>query len=428
MIKDLISIIIPAYNAEKMIRYTLDSVEEQRYRKLEIIVVNDGSKDNTSEIAKEYAEMDKRIKVIDIPNGGVSNARNTGLENANGEYIMFLDSDDNYTTPNAILNMYKTIKRDKSSMVVCAFTHPGFEMHLKSGVYNMDNKKDFIKYYQDFFAHGMPWNKLFRRECITEKFDVNLHFTEDEIFNLENLHNMKKISVINEVYHNYYCAPYDPQGEASAVNKIFSNADYDFWSGKNTAWYACMNTYPNRVNAIEKYHADKKDDMLFVRSFDLFFWDFSIMLKNHTYEEFMKIALRTIFDEPLFQKSLENKERYGLKLKKYTNEDIDKFTHLATYAFNDIKGHNKKLSMYKVFLCLFGNIFYTAFPILNDMDMLASCFNSMRCNSSPEAAYAKNILRKAKGEEEKKLDKEAFKVGAEQSVEVLSCDEIKQKC
>ena len=90
----LVSVIIPAYNAEKYIAFCLDTVTAQTYRNLEIIVVDDGSKDSTGKICDEYAEKDSRIKVIHQDNKGVAQTRNVGLDNASGEYFAFIDSDD----------------------------------------------------------------------------------------------------------------------------------------------------------------------------------------------------------------------------------------------------------------------------------------------------------------------------------------------
>ena len=94
MKQPLISVIIPVYGVEKYISQCLESVINQTYKNLEIIVVNDGTKDRSAEIAKEYAAKDSRIKVYDFKNGGLSVARNRGLEIATGDYISYIDSDD----------------------------------------------------------------------------------------------------------------------------------------------------------------------------------------------------------------------------------------------------------------------------------------------------------------------------------------------
>ena len=90
----LISVIVPVYNAEKYLRECLDSIVNQTYKNIEIILVDDGSTDGSGAICDEYADKDVRIKVYHIPNGGASNARNLGIDNADGEYLMFVDSDD----------------------------------------------------------------------------------------------------------------------------------------------------------------------------------------------------------------------------------------------------------------------------------------------------------------------------------------------
>ena len=94
MEKDLISIIIPVYNVEKYLKECVDSVRKQTYKNLEIILIDDGSKDNSGKLCDELAKEDNRIKVIHKENGGLSDARNVGIENATGEYIQFIDSDD----------------------------------------------------------------------------------------------------------------------------------------------------------------------------------------------------------------------------------------------------------------------------------------------------------------------------------------------
>ena len=92
--KTVISIIVPIYNAEQYLSECIDSLVNQSFEDIEIILINDGSTDNSSKICKEYEEKDKRINYIEIKNSGVSHARNVGVENANGKWITFIDADD----------------------------------------------------------------------------------------------------------------------------------------------------------------------------------------------------------------------------------------------------------------------------------------------------------------------------------------------
>ena len=103
-----VSIIVPVYQVEKYIRQCIDSILAQTFTDFELILVDDGSKDNSGKICDEYAEKDKRIRVIHKENDGLSGARNKGLDNASGNYFMFVDGDD-YISPNMAECLYKKI-------------------------------------------------------------------------------------------------------------------------------------------------------------------------------------------------------------------------------------------------------------------------------------------------------------------------------
>jgi len=117
MKEELISIIIPVYNVENYLRKCLDSVICQTYKKLEIIVVNDGSKDDSLSIIKEYKKKDDRLFIIDKENGGLSSARNAGMEKASGKYLFFLDSDD-FIELDMIETLYNDIKRTGKQIAI----------------------------------------------------------------------------------------------------------------------------------------------------------------------------------------------------------------------------------------------------------------------------------------------------------------------
>ncbi|MDD6812335.1 MAG: glycosyltransferase family 2 protein [Lachnospiraceae bacterium] len=114
----LISIIIPVYNVEKYLTRCLESVVAQTYSNLEIILVDDGSTDNSGKVCDKYQEIDSRIKVVHKKNGGVSDARNEGIDEACGEYIAFVDSDD-WVTRNYIENMYAILVKNSCDIAIC---------------------------------------------------------------------------------------------------------------------------------------------------------------------------------------------------------------------------------------------------------------------------------------------------------------------
>lgn len=115
--KPLISVIVPIYKVEKYLDRCIQSIINQTYKNLEIILVDDGSPDNCPKMCDEWAKKDKRIKVIHKENGGLSDARNNGIETSNGEYLTFIDSDD-YVDQEYVLSMVKRILNDNSDMVI----------------------------------------------------------------------------------------------------------------------------------------------------------------------------------------------------------------------------------------------------------------------------------------------------------------------
>lgn len=118
--KPLISVIVPAYNVEKYIEDCINSIINQTYENLEILIVDDGSTDSTGDICDKFAEKDNRIKVIHQANGGMSEARNTALKHMTGEYIACIDSDD-FVTDNYLNMLYSALKENKADMAMCNF-------------------------------------------------------------------------------------------------------------------------------------------------------------------------------------------------------------------------------------------------------------------------------------------------------------------
>jgi glycosyltransferase involved in cell wall biosynthesis len=206
----LISIIIPAYNAEKYLTAALESVCRQTYDPLEILVINDGSTDQTKDIADNYAEKDDRIRVIHIANQGVSHARNLGIEEASGDYLFFLDADD-YLESEAMEQYMQAAVRNDADIV----TAPYFEL-LDGGIMRIRSRvedyREELKQYKDplrlflntdFIIWGV-WGKLFRRSAIGEiRFAEEIRVAEDLLFTesvLQNCHGLGVVPTPQYIY------------------------------------------------------------------------------------------------------------------------------------------------------------------------------------------------------------------------------------
>lgn len=202
----MISIVVPVYKSEKTLAGCLDSLLAQTYKDIEVICVIDGSPDSCGEICDGYAAKDERVKSIKRENGGVSSARNRGIEEAKGEYLMFVDSDDT-VEPDYCEKMWNAHLQTGADLVICGFHHwyvgrdvP--KVPSNPGVY--DTKayaENFLKLYQEGFLN-MPWNKLFKKES-AGRFDTSLSLGEDLLFNMNYLEKCKKVAVISDALIHY---------------------------------------------------------------------------------------------------------------------------------------------------------------------------------------------------------------------------------
>ena len=199
----MVSIIVPIYNAERYINRCVKSIAGQSYQNLEIILVDDGSKDNSLQLCNEWASRDKRIHVVTQANRGVSAARNAGLAHATGQYIMFLDSDD-YMKSNMCAVMLSKLEEKDADLVICGTEENGgtyWKPKHDADYTTLESfKHDFIQLLMTELL-SPSWNKLYRKEKITSGFPVGVSFGEDLIFNLSYLKNCQRVSFIADALH-----------------------------------------------------------------------------------------------------------------------------------------------------------------------------------------------------------------------------------
>lgn len=193
----LISVIVPVYNVEKYLPRCIDSIILQTYKDLEIILIDDGSTDNSGKICDEYATKDKRIKVVHKQNGGVSSARNKGLEFATGQYISFIDGDD-FIDEDMFEYLFNLITFSKASIARCE-VYGEKKSEVKTGIYNS------LEGFNNCFPYIYLWNMLFTRNVISElKFDENISLAEDMKFCFEAFLKSEKI-VCGDKEKYHYC-------------------------------------------------------------------------------------------------------------------------------------------------------------------------------------------------------------------------------
>ena len=213
MDKNRLSIIIPVYNAEDYLDRCLHSVVNQEFTSYEVILVDDGSTDSSPLICDRYSATDPRFRTLHKPNGGVSSARNAGLELAKGEYVMFLDSDDTLL-PCALDDMMEVVAGE--DMIVAGYAvlmegvpirniHPAATVSYK-GV-------EYPRFYQDNIRRNCemldaPWAKLFKRKAIgATRFNEGLHYAEDKLFVFTVMAGCSSIKTFAEDVYAYHLRP-----------------------------------------------------------------------------------------------------------------------------------------------------------------------------------------------------------------------------
>lgn len=205
--KELITIIIPIYNVEKYIHKCIDSIINQTYKNLEIILVDDGSPDNCGKICDEYAKKDRRIKVIHKENGGISDARNFALDIFKGEYVAFLDSDD-YVSTDYIEYMYTLLRNNDSTMSICGVqvvnnSNKKYNQYetIKTKIYNKEQAFENLLYSEGIEVSVNA--KLYPREFWNEtRFPIGEKY-EDIAVIAEIINKAEKIAFGNKKCYYY---------------------------------------------------------------------------------------------------------------------------------------------------------------------------------------------------------------------------------
>lgn len=219
-----VSVIVPIYNVEKYLRRSIESIRQQSLNNIQIILVNDGSTDGSLKICKEYQEKDSRIEIIDKPNGGVSSARNAGIEIAKGNYIGFVDSDD-WIEPEMYKNMYNLVRDTEADVCICDYI---LESRNKSTHKILEVEKNLLKKQETIrtiiadmlgdssldsgseTVMGSVCRLLIKKELISYndlKFDIGLSFMEDLIFCVRLLLKSTLVCIDRGLHYHYMTNP-----------------------------------------------------------------------------------------------------------------------------------------------------------------------------------------------------------------------------
>ena len=244
------SIIVPVYKAEKYLKRCIDSILAQDCTDWELILVDDGSPDSSDAMCDEYAAHDKRIKVFHKPNGGVSSARNLGLENATGEWIMFVDADD-ILESNALSTIAAKTEKFSTDLIIYCVKEYIDEQNIQNHVYPLKPNKIYDRREveqklipfacQSSSFVNPPWNKVYRSAIIV---DNKMRFAkrvmgEDWLFNVEYLQHINSAIYIDSFLYDYM------RNDESAMSRYIPE-QFQLWT----------ENWNTKLGLIKKYHLD----------------------------------------------------------------------------------------------------------------------------------------------------------------------------
>lgn len=202
-----VSIIVPVYKAEKYLRRCIDSILAQSLSDFEVLLVDDGSPDQSGDICDEYAKKDSRVRVFHKINGGVSSARQCGIDNAKGEYTIHADPDD-WVESNMLEELYRKAKEDDADMVICDYYINYEKTHNEIYVKQQPSKIESDTILKELFKqlHGSCCNKLIRRVCYKKynvRFPFNLNCNEDQYVCASLLLHSLSVAYLPKAFYHY---------------------------------------------------------------------------------------------------------------------------------------------------------------------------------------------------------------------------------
>lgn len=300
MENSLVSVIVPVYNVENYVKKCIQSIIDQDYKNIEVILVDDGSTDSSGNICDGYSKKDNRIKTIHIKNQGVSNARNVGLDNMNGEYFIFIDSDD-YIKKNMISILLKNIIDYNCDISICnvaKIDESGkiFDKSVELNKIIVLTKEEYTKkLYSTKLIHGYPINKLIKSTCLKNvRFDEKIKHLEDWDFLCRLSENITNVVYDSQDFYYFYVTRNN-----SAVHQKF-----------NEAWITDLIARERNMKYVESYDAYEKDRFIF---------DYVITMLNTVGLLAVKNILKKNEKKEMLKKSYENyyKIKHSENLTKY---------------------------------------------------------------------------------------------------------------
>jgi hypothetical protein len=290
--------------------------------------------------------------------------------------------------------MIGMMERENADLSICRFHHPFFKTYVEDKVYDLSHEEELLEIYQDCYGVVMPWNRVWRASCFTQPYDEEVHFSEDELGNLANLPNVKKIVTTSKYLYNYSFA----KKEGSCVNNIINTEA--FWNNNTSFYFMGGTLVPKRRAIIEgamregKLSIQSADDMAYLRLIDYCFWQMPPYIGMGIPQEGLTEECYHIFNDPDFIAGFKAQERFGFKLKDFTQQEkrekTELFVKLCYKAYAE-RGSDDNFKISYLFIHLFLKLFTEPCGELNTVNHNAKYLRNMQLNTTAEAVYANQL-------------------------------------
>ena len=280
-----VSVIIPMHNAEKTIKRALDSLMNQSYANIEVVVVNNNSTDKSINIAKTYLNK-LELKLLNEKNSGPSYARNNGIENSSGEYIMFLDADDYFEKD----MVYEMVSAVKNNDLVCCNKYKVNNQKKTFEKFQNESIKSYgyiglLEYMQKHAVFNTVWNKIYKKSIIIKnkiRFNTSMKVSEDYNFNIDYYRYVKSAVVINAPLYNYFI------NKSGVTKSPVTQKDFEYIDSFYNIWKDIEKNYPSIGHYA--YLNFIRSNFTILTKMKLFGYDKTDFLLNKRYENLKKIV------------------------------------------------------------------------------------------------------------------------------------------
>jgi glycosyltransferase involved in cell wall biosynthesis len=336
-----VSIIVPVYNAGKHLNICIKSILDQTYTNIELILVNDGSTDNSLDICNNYAKFDRRVRVVDQENMGVSAARNTGMCLATGEYLQFVDCDD-FIDNNMTETMVAAIEKKSASFVICGYKKTDSSTGIcfqnnsstKVGFYKIEEMLNIFDYLYTRGLINSTCNKIYHTRIIRDNsifYQKGIELGEDLLFNLDIIKKSTSVEIIPECLYNY--VKYNNNGTLTGKHRKNMYEIQKMLFSEVISLYENTTTYAHQINSLEIAYS-KNILSIILHIAECYSWrNFKSYLKTAKEIKLDVVLSKTMYkleliysQEKLIKNLMQNKMFFAIffyaKTKQYLREQI----------------------------------------------------------------------------------------------------------